>query len=294
MKIGNYKMSFLVIFLGTFFALIFSLVSFSKSAEIQSEELVKLETRPKVRQNFALIKPENPVASVILFAGGRGNIKLGSLGGKPHIGAMQRNFLIRTRRDFAKHGLMVAVIDVPSNLDTKQGFSTWVNDNKTPFRWSEEHTKDIKAVASYLKNRKNIPVWLVGTSMGTFSAAHGAITLQEENSGLVLTSTVTRSKKKWRIRKTHPNAVLDMDLENIKVATLIVSHENDGCEATPASDAPKLKAALKNSPKVKVLYFTGGKKPRSEPCQARSQHGFYGIEEQVVTAIADFIKSNSK
>ena len=56
-------------------------------------------------------------------------------------------------------------------------------------------------------------------------------------------------------------------------------------------DAPKIKEGLVNSKKVEIRYFTGGKTPLSDPCEALSEHGFYGIEEQVVSAIADFIKS---
>ena len=38
--------------------------------------LVTLDTRPSVTQKFILIKPDQPVASVILFAGGNGVLNL--------------------------------------------------------------------------------------------------------------------------------------------------------------------------------------------------------------------------
>ncbi|MCH7957758.1 MAG: hypothetical protein IIB63_09415, partial [Proteobacteria bacterium] len=40
------------------------------------EQLVTLETRAGVTQKFILITPEKPVAAVILFAGGKGNLNL--------------------------------------------------------------------------------------------------------------------------------------------------------------------------------------------------------------------------
>ena len=43
------------------------------------------------------------------------------------------------------------------------------------FRMSGQHAGDISAVAAHLKKQADLPVWLVGTSMGTFSAAGGAI-----------------------------------------------------------------------------------------------------------------------
>jgi hypothetical protein len=258
--------------------------SSSHSAEIQSNELVKLETRPGVTQKFILIKPENPVASVILFAGDSGNLQLVNASGKPTVSAMSKNFLVRTRKDFAEQGLTVAVIDSPP--DKKKMNAIW--------RMSEEHGRDIKGVTNYLKRQANIPVWLVGTSMGTFSAPNGTIRNKEIVDGLVLTSSITRSRTKWKIYGTHPNGIVNMDLGKITVPTLIVSHQDDKCEITPASDAPKLKGALENSAKVEVIYFTGGRRPKSKPCQALSAHGFYGIEDEVVPAIADFIKANSK
>ena len=44
---------------------------------------------------------------------------------------------------------------------------------------------------------------------------------------------------------------------------------------------------------VELKYFKGGDAPQSRPCKALSQHGFYGIESQVVDAIARFITSQS-
>ena len=65
---------------------------------------------------------------------------------------------------------MVAVIDAPSDQGDKMN---------AIFRMSKAHADDIGAVAAYLKKEKDVPVWVVGTSMGTFSAANGAIGAQE-------------------------------------------------------------------------------------------------------------------
>jgi pimeloyl-ACP methyl ester carboxylesterase len=92
---------------------------------------------------------------------------------------------------------MVAVVDAPSD---RQGGMNAI------FRMSGAHAGDISALAGYLKKQANIPVWLVGTSMGTFSAAGGAIAARDVD-GLVLTSTVTRSKPNWRIRESHRDGV---------------------------------------------------------------------------------------
>ncbi len=246
-----------------------------------SESLVKVESRPGVTQKFILIKPDKPIAAVILFAGGRGKLRLSSFGGKPEMQWGHKNFLVRTRKLFADHGFMLAVVDAPS--DTKKMKSYW--------RMSQEHAEDILSVIRTLKKESNIPVWVVGTSMGTFSAPNAAIRLNSEVDGLVLTSTITRSRKKWKIYGSHPNGVIDMSLQNITVPTLIVSHRNDKCILTPASDSDSLKERFEKSKGVKVLLFGDGKR-KSNSCGPSSAHGFYGIEKEVVDSIAQFIKSN--
>ena len=78
-----------------------------------------------------------------------------------------------------------------------------------------------------------MPVWLIGTSMGTVSAANGAARLTAGGpDGLVLTSTVTRQGRE-RIE-----TVGDVRLDAIRVPTLVVHHKNDACRATPYADTP--------------------------------------------------------
>ncbi len=51
-----------------------------------NETLVTLDTRSNVTQQFLLLGSENPVAGIILFAGGHGNLKLGDVSDAPTIG----------------------------------------------------------------------------------------------------------------------------------------------------------------------------------------------------------------
>ncbi len=195
-----------------------------------------------------------------------------------------KNFLVRTRDRFAAQRFMVAVVDAPADHQGRRGMSA-------VFRMSSPHAQDIGAVVAYLKKEANVPVWLVGTSMGTFSAAGGGIALKSID-GVVLTSSITRAKPDWKIVSSHPNGVASMRLSAIAVPTLIVSHRNDGCDITPAADASKLTKALTKSRKVDVAILDGGSPPQSQPCEAMSQHGFLGIESQAVSRIAQFIKAN--
>ena len=252
------------------------------TSHAHEETLVSVPSRPDIEQKFLLVKPEHPVAAVILLAGGSGGMHLSSLFCVPAIARGDANFLVRTRTLFADRGLVVAVIDSPS--DHMEMNAVW--------RMSRNHARDIHAVVQALKTGFNLPVWVVGTSMGTFSAANAAIRLGPEVSGLVLASSITRSPKKWDIYVGHPEGVIDMDLFKITVPTLIVAHKEDECDLTLPADAEKLKSVLAAAAKVEVKYFAGAKMPAAKPCKAQSAHGYYGIENEVVAAIADFIKSN--
>jgi hypothetical protein len=245
-------------------------------ARAASADLITIKTPRGVKQAFILIKPERPAASVILFAGGHGALGLKNAT-TMRWGA--RNFLVRTREQFAARNLMVAVIDAPS--DQQNGMNAI-------FRMSAAHAGDIGAVAAYLKGQANVPVWLVGTSMGTFSAAEGAIAAKPVD-GLVLSSTITRSKPNWKIARSHSDGIASMALTRITVPTLILSHRHDQCDITPAADAAKLKQRLTKAAKVSTVLVEGGKAPKSEPCEALAAHGFWGIEEKAVDEIARFV-----
>ena len=258
-----------------------SAIAFARPGLAADAKLVSVVTPRGAKQAFILITPAKPIASVILFAGGKGALGLTSA---TSMNWGTGNFLVRTRNQFAARNLMVAVIDAPSDRSAKMG---------AKFRMSAAHAADIGAVAAYLRKQAAVPVWLVGTSMGTFSAANGAIAAKGIG-GLVLTSTVTRARPQWKIAGSHPDGVASMALSRVRVPTLIVSHRKDGCVITPAGDAKKLSVRLSNAGKVDTVLLDGGLPPQSDPCKAKSQHGFLGIEDTAVATIADFVAVNSK
>jgi hypothetical protein len=82
-----------------------------------AEEVVEIKTRPGVTLKFILRGPRagNPPIA-ILFAGGQGVIDLDNWVGSG-------NFLVRTRKHWVKHDLLVAVPDAPS--DMQGGMALW-------------------------------------------------------------------------------------------------------------------------------------------------------------------------
>jgi alpha/beta superfamily hydrolase len=223
-----------------------------------------------------LIKPDRPAGSVILFAGGDGVLNLSqNSDGSPAIGALTGNFLVRTRQDYVDRGYMVALVDVPSSHPNGIGL----------FRGSAEHARDIAAVIAYMRQQANLPVWLVGTSAGSQSAANAAARLTPGIGGLVLTSSVT-------VASDVSPGVLSMNLEAIRVPALVMAHEQDQCASTPPADAQRIADRLTGVPVKLVTMLSGGLAPIAGPCEGRSQHGFFGLEAQAVETIAAFINAN--
>jgi pimeloyl-ACP methyl ester carboxylesterase len=244
------------------------------AARAADEEVRTIPGRPGVTQSFLLVRPAGvPVASVIIFAGGDGNLALTSAG----IGQLQGNFLVRTRPRWAREGFLVAILDRPS--DRKTGL--W------NFRTTSDHAADVKQAIAAMRELAKAPVWLVGTSMGTLSVANAAARLPEGGpDGIVLTSSVTETSKVSYETTRHAG------LDDIRVPTLVVHHKDDTCRASPYSGAEDIMKALKRAPVKELMVFEGGRPAISAPCEAKAPHGYLGIEAQVVSAIGAWIRAH--
>jgi pimeloyl-ACP methyl ester carboxylesterase len=239
---------------------------------VLAEERVTIPTRPGVTQSFYLTKPEgSPAASLILFTGG-----FGTLGKYGPADLRHGNFLVRSRDLFVAQDFIVAVMDVPSDQSS-------LSDN---FRFSSAHRRDIAAVIAYLRQRANVPVWLVGTSRGTLSAANGATLPSGGADGVVLTSSILRGGDKNPV-----STLFEAGLGNVTIPTLLVHNREDGCPACPFSYAADLLGRVTSAPRKDLISFAGGDPPITEPCEALSRHGYLGIENKVVAAIGAWIKA---
>ena len=229
-----------------------------------------------VLSKHLLLKPENPKASLIFFAGGKGALGLSSLSDRPSIKWGKKNFLVRTRNLFFNNDFQAAVVNAPSDMQSKKGMLGG-------FRDGSEHVEDIDHVIKYLRQQENIPAWLIGTSRGTESAVNVAINSRQRPDGSVLTSSIT-------VMNSKGTAITDMDLSKVSVPTLIVANTDDECQKTPAEGADKIAALLVYARRVEVKSFSGGSAPESKPCRAMSYHGFLGLEDEVVNYISNFIE----
>jgi dienelactone hydrolase len=245
----------------------------SAFAQSAAPRVVDIPTRPGVTQRFVYLAPSSaPKASVILMAGGHGGLQISDGGG---LGWGKGNFLVRTRQQFADAGLAVAVIDAPSDKQSPP----YLSGN----RQMPEHRADVLALITWLKQQSPVPVWLVGTSRGTQSAAYvatEATPAQGGPDGLVLTSTVLVDPK--------GRAVPQMPLEKLSIPVLVVHHENDGCKVCLFSDMPMLMEKLARTPKAELIRVSGGQS-RGDPCEAMAYHGFNGLEADVVAKISRWL-----
>jgi hypothetical protein len=217
--------------------------------------------------------PERPVAALVLLTGGDGVLGIDGAGRIKRDG----NFLIRTREQWLARGFAVAIPDVPGDRTNLLGS-----------RLSRSYGEILRRVVEHVRSRTNAPIWLVGTSAGSPAAAVGAARLpQGEVAGLVLTSSVSRPGR------IVTETVFGAELERVTVPTLVVSHQSDRCQFTPPSDAEAIRRALTKASKVEVMLFEGGSTPRSDACEAFSEHGYLGIETRVVDRIAGWIKAQA-
>ena len=247
----------------------FLLLAVLLPGKILAQELVTLQTRPGVTLSFFIANPGKraPQAVALLLIGGGGAINLRREDGQVRF--QQGNFLPRARREFIRNGVLPVILDNPSDQQAGAGMSD-------RFRAGAEHVADMRAVIAEMKKRyPGLPVFIVGTSRSTLSAAHLGAALEGEAAGTVLTSSLFFADTRGRAV-----ALASFEWSRVKLPLLLVHHADDGCGATPYFEAARL---AKRFPLVTV---NGGKPAESGPCDPFAQHGFYGREAQTVDAIA--------
>jgi serine aminopeptidase S33 family len=243
-------------------------------AALAQQEIITLSTRPAVTQSYFLTSiPKDLQAMAVLFPGSGGLINLRSENGQPKFG--QGNFLVRSRAEFVKRGVSAAIIDAPSDQQSGWGMSD-------EFRLGDAHFTDISAVMDDLDKRfPAVPLFLIGTSRGTISAAALGARLGPRAAGAILTSTMFRPAP--RKSKEPGPGLSNFDVATIKIPILFAHHVSDQCEVTPYSDAARL------SDKYPLITVYGGAAPQSGPCDAFSAHGYFGKESETVEQIVNWM-----
>jgi hypothetical protein len=244
----------------------------------ESEEVVEIATRNQ-RARALLLQPEHAAGSVILLAGGHGNLALGRHG---TIGWGAGNQLVRTRADYSKAGFATLVPDITPDL--KQG-----SGGVARYRWSTSYARDIGAWIAHMRSIA-APVTLIGTSRAALSVAKAAAQLSagaERPDALVITSGML-------IHVDHRQPSVERNvggLQRIRQPILLVYHANDGCPYTPAASAARARHLMSGAKRVDIVLVQGGSAGSGEPCAAHSHHGFAGQDQEVVKTVTGWLRT---
>ncbi len=231
-------------------------------------ERLSLEVRPGVTLAVDLEVPAGAKALVLLFEGGGGRSS-----GKAE------GFARLAHARLPALGLASALVDAPSDQ------RRFLGGMHPEFRTSDHHVADIDKVVAALKARTGLPVWLLGVSLGTRSAAWYATQRPDAVAGVILLSSSTANPRAAPVDA--------FPLARISAPLLAIAHERDGCSGTPPEGARRIVAAATGSRAAEARFFSGGRDAGPRPCGLRTYHTFFGIEDEVVAAVATFIAAQS-
>ena len=246
---------------------------FCWGAKANDTVVVKLKTRGNVNLPFLFSKNPNPLAVLLLFEGGPG---------MPSFPFQQRSgFMTKSLKFFVKHGFNVILLQPP---DDQRDFRGGMHPN---YRETKEHLMDVEKIISWVEAHIDLPLWLLGISLGTRSVANVAIKTTKKIKGIVLLSSSTNPPEQTK-------SVQNFGLELLKIPVLTIAHNNDNCPGTPPLGAKEIIEKAVSSKKAVARIFFGGKQVGLHPCRPMTYHTFFGIERKVVAVIAKFIKEQTK
>lgn len=231
-----------------------------------TSEVKDIPTRTGVTQRLLLFKPEQPVAILVMFAGGNHALGIREDGGVTRGGA---SLLLRTSPLFVHSGFTVVIVDAPSDYQTE---------SLGDFRESPEHTRDLAAIIAFLRKNSTLPIWLIGSSSGTTSVLNAAVHLQQNGAdGIVLTSGISAES----------GGALITQIAKIRLPALSI-RKVDPCR--PAENSSRM-SAFKNSPQAQEITVQNPVAPDADPCLTPPAHGYLGLENQLVSKISSWIKA---
>lgn len=244
------------------------LIALCASAAHAGGSLLRVPTREGVTTTVFWQAAPNATATVLLFPGGGGGFGRVE-DGKP----TGQNFLVRSEAYFIAQGFNVAIFGRPSDSQ----------DLDYADRIAEPHMADIARVLAFVREKADMPIWLVGTSRGTVSATAAAIRMSDQIAGLVLSSSVVGNKK--------PGAVTTQHLAAITVPVLVLHHSKDACPVCDPQGVPAILRGLTNAPVKKLVMVSGGENPTGNVCEALHWHGYVGMEQEAVGVIGGWIRA---
>ena len=255
-------------------SLAFAFCSAPPAARAADAEAVTIDTTfitktPPVRLDRPAGKAR---ASVVLMTGGDGLLDLDATG---TITSSTGNFLIRSADIFLRHGLNVMMADAAPAHPGGLGDGNRLN---------AIHAAELQGFINAAITRWGQPVWVVGTSNGSISAvtAAGFQPALAGLRGVIMTSPVT-------ILPSANQPTFNLYASRVTLPALVVWHRDDHCSVSPPAGSAALFTAIPSAGKAHRV-FEHGHSVATDPCGAFSEHGYAGIEEEVVEKISGFIR----
>jgi hypothetical protein len=164
------------------------------------------------------------------------------------------------------HGLRLNVLIRNRQAYVARGIAVLIADWNT----------DLKSAVDYMAAIKR-PVTVIATSRGTIRAA-------ARPDALVLASGLLSPES-----GSSSNVMSILGSPTALPRTLVIHHREDGCRVTqPAGVDPFIKWA---GGRARVRWLSGGGN-EGNPCEARSHHGYNGLDGQMVGLAAGFCRSS--
>ncbi len=212
-----------------------------------------------------------PKFGIALFPGHPGIMKIQERDGELKF-EMGGNFLIRSRRHWIDAETMVLAVDAPSD-QWATFYQAW--------REGARYGADVAALVEEAGRRYGVEDWtFVGTSEGSLSAFHAARMNPKLAKRVILTASVFEASR-------NGPGLSRVNFADLQPALLWVHHADDPCQYTPYRAAQAF-AKKSNAPLVTVR---GGGGWTGDLCQARTAHGFVGVEVPTVRAMHDWVKT---
>ncbi len=203
-------------------------------------------------------------ATVLLFIGGGGLVRISDDGRTDHIHTFVRSFGM-----WRAYGVQAVLVDSPFDLG---------NALKGHKRSSKEHLDRVSEVIRHIHSKSGLPLWIFGHSMGTSTVAAFLSSERPEVSLL----------KGYIVAGTHKGESIP---SSIKLPALGIHHRREACPSTPISASESIIRSRTPDTSRAMVLLDGGN-DQGDRCQSLAYHGFHGIEQELVKTAAEFIVKN--
>jgi hypothetical protein len=208
---------------------------------------------------------------VVMFPGGTGEIDIEKSG---HV-KNAKNFVVRSDDLWRDRGYGVVLVDALDHQSMRGQ------------RSGAAYAEVTKKIIEFAHAQANVPVWVLGTSQGSIAAMNAASHAGGTPlAGLILTESVS-------ILGGSHETVFDAHPDGVRVPSLVVANVDDRCKVAPPSMAQSIAQSIRHAPTT-VLTVSGGTQRTQDDCGSLTPHGYYGIEENVVDGIVDWMQKTQK